>query len=190
MESTSPQARTSTYAAQLRIPSCVFEGLFVRGMRPDPALTKALAQEGYDPRCPEVDYPIQVWKRCMSQARYLAYGTLSDDEAYRALGRQLSEGFAKTPLGRIAAVGLPMMGPSRALERLPRYLGMMGRSELQVQSVSLGERVRRVSIPDIHNPPELYAGALEVVLEYAHAHQPIIHVDDRSQQGFRLLVRW
>ncbi|WNG20444.1 DUF2378 family protein [Cystobacter fuscus] len=190
MESTSLQARTPTYAAQLRIPSCVFEGLFVRGMQPHAALAKALAQEGYDPRCPEVDYPLQVWKRCVSQARYLAYGTLSDDEAYRALGRQLSEGFAKTPLGRIAAVGLPMMGPARALERLPRYLGMMGRSEVQVQAISLGERSRRVSISDIHNPPEIYVGAIEVVLEYAHARQPLIHVDDRSPQGFRLLVRW
>jgi uncharacterized protein (TIGR02265 family) len=159
-------------------------------MQPDATLLKALALEGYDPRCPEVDYPIQVWKRCVYQARYLAYGTLSDDEAYRALGRQLSEGFAKTPLGRIAAVGLPMMGPSRALERLPRYLGMMGRAEIQVQSVNLGERARRVSIADTHNPPELYVGALEVVLEYAHARQPIIHVDDRSLHGFRLLVRW
>ncbi|MFY0580760.1 DUF2378 family protein [Cystobacter fuscus] len=74
MESTSLQARTPTHAAQLRIPSCVFEGLFVRGMQPHAALAKALALEGYDPRCPEVDYPIQVWKRCVSQARYRRTG--------------------------------------------------------------------------------------------------------------------
>jgi uncharacterized protein (TIGR02265 family) len=189
MESPSLQARTPLYLAQPRIPSCVFEGLFVRGLEPNAPLAKALATEGYAPRCPDVDYPVQVWKRCVSQARYLAYGELSDSEAYRILGRKLTEGFANTLLGRVAAVGLPMIGPARVVERLPRYMAMMGRPEVQVQSLSMGERVRRVSILDIYNPPEFIAGALEVALEYARA-QPIIHVDDRSPDGFRLLVRW
>ncbi|MET0404783.1 MAG: DUF2378 family protein [Cystobacter sp.] len=189
MVSPSLQARTSTYVAQPRIPSSVFEGLFVRGLEPHAAIAGALAKEGYDPRCPDVDYPILTWKRCVTQARYLAYASLSDAEAYRILGRKLVEGFANTLLGRVAAAGLPMLGPSRVVERLPRYLSMMGRPELQVQNVSMGERVRRVTVPDTYNPPELIAGALEVALEYAHA-QPIVHVEDRSPQGFRLLVRW
>jgi uncharacterized protein (TIGR02265 family) len=183
------QARTSTYVVQPRIPSSVFEGLFVRGLEPHASLTGMLEKEGYDPRCPDVDYPITVWKRCVTQARYLAYPSLSDAEAYRILGRKLAEGFANTLLGRVAVVGLPMIGPARVVERLPRYLSMMGRPELQVQTVSLGERARRVTLSDIYNPPELIAGALEVALEYAHA-QPIIGVEDRSPQGFRLLVRW
>jgi uncharacterized protein (TIGR02265 family) len=189
MESSSLLTQTSRLAAQPRIPSSVFEGLFVRGLEPNPQLARALVAEGYDPKCPEVDYPVQVWKRCVALARDVAYAALSDAEAYRALGRKLTEGFSDTLVGRVAAVALPMIGAARVVERLPRYLAMMGRPDLEVQLVSVGERARRITIPDTHNRPEFIAGALEVALERAHV-QPIVSVEDRSHLGFRLLVRW
>jgi uncharacterized protein (TIGR02265 family) len=189
MESSSVLAQTPRAAVQPRIPSSVFEGLFVRGLEPHAALARALAAEGYDPKCPEMDYPIQVWKRCVALARDLVYGELSDAEAYRLLGRKLSAGFANTLVGRVAAVALPMIGAARVVERLPRYLTMMGRPDLVVQLVPVGERARRITFLDLHNRPELVAGALEVALEGAHA-QPLVSVEDRSHLGFRLLVRW
>jgi uncharacterized protein (TIGR02265 family) len=181
--------RTPLTAAQPRIPSSVFEGLFVRGLAPNGQLMQALRAEGYEPKCPEMDYPVQVWKRCVALARDLVYGELGDADAYRLLGRKLTEGFADTLVGRVAAVALPMIGAARVVERLPRYLVMMGRPDLDVQLIPQGERARRVSIPDIHNRPEFIAGALEVALERAHV-QPIITVEERSHLGFRLLVRW
>jgi uncharacterized protein (TIGR02265 family) len=189
MESPSLLAQTPRAAVQPRIPSSVFEGLFVRGLEPHFALSRALAAEGYDPKCPEMDYPVQVWKRCVALARDLVYGELSDMEAYRILGRKLTEGFVDTLVGRVAAVALPMIGAARVVERLPRYLAMMGRPDLDVQLVAVGERARRITIPDIHNRPEFIAGALEVALERAHV-QPLVSVEDRSPLGFRLLVRW
>jgi hypothetical protein len=66
---------------------------------------------------------------------------------------------------------------------------MMGRPDLEVQLISVGDRARRVSIPDMHNRPEFIAGALEVALERAHV-KPCISVEDRSHLGFSLLVRW
>lgn len=189
MESPSLLAQTPRAAVQPRIPSSVFEGLFVRGLEPHFALSRALAAEGYDPKCPEVDYPIQVWKRCVAQARDLVYAELSDAEAYRLLGRKLAVGFANTLVGRVAAVALPMIGAARVVERLPRYFAMMGRPDLEVQLVAVGERARRITLLDVHNRPELIAGGLEVALEGAHA-QPLVSVEDRSHLGFRLLVRW
>jgi len=189
MESPSPQAGNISALAQPRIPSSVFEGLFIRGLAPHGGLARALASEGYDPRCPEVEYPLGVWKRCVLQARHLICGELNDAEAHRLLGRKLCEGFTNTLVGRVAAVALPMIGPARVIERLPRYLAMMGRPDLQVRLELLGERERRLFVSDVHNRPEFIAGALEVALERAHV-QPIIHVDDRSPQGFRLLIRW
>ena len=188
MESPSLELRTPM-AAQPRIPSSVFEGLFVRGLEPHSQLARALAAEGYNPKCPEVEYPVLTWKRCVALARDLVYGELSDAEAYRLLGRKLTEGFSDTLVGRVAAVAIPMLGASRVVERLPRYLAMMGRPDLDVQLVSLGERTRRVTLPDCHNRPEFIAGALEVALERAHV-QPLISVEDRSHLGFRLLIRW
>jgi uncharacterized protein (TIGR02265 family) len=181
--------RTPLTTAQPRIPSSVFEGLFVRGLEPNSHLMQALRAEGYEPKCPEVDYPVLVWKRCVAVARDLVYGELGDADAYRTLGRKLTEGFSDTLVGRVAAVALPMIGAARVVERLPRYLTMMGRPDLDVQMIPLGERARRVTIPDIHNRPEFIAGALEVALEKAHV-QPIITVEERSPLGFRLLVRW
>jgi hypothetical protein len=66
---------------------------------------------------------------------------------------------------------------------------MLGRADIQVQLLVLNDRERRVVLTDLHHRPEFTAGALEVVLERAQV-QPIIHVDDRSPQGYRLLVRW
>ncbi|HYO57728.1 DUF2378 family protein [Archangium sp.] len=190
MESASLLVQTLNKAAvQPRIPSSVFEGLFVRGLEPNSPLLRALGAEGYDPKCPDVDYPMQVWKRCVALARDLVYGELSDAEAYRILGRKLTEGFADTLVGRVAAVALPMIGAARVVERLPRYLAMMGRPDLEVRVVSAGERTRRVTIFDTHNRPEFIAGALEVALERAHV-QPLITVEERSHLGFRLLIRW
>lgn len=189
MESPSLLARGPSPAVQPRIPCSVFEGLFVRGLEPNPALAQALAAEGYDPRCPEVHYPVTVWKRCVERARQLAYGELGDLDAYRILGRKLTEGFADTLVGRVAAVALPMIGPARVVERLPRYLAMMGRPDLEVKLVAVGERARSISVPDQYNRPEFIGGALEVALERAHV-RPIISVEERSLQGFRLLVRW
>jgi uncharacterized protein (TIGR02265 family) len=175
--------------AQPRIPSSVFEGLFQRGLDADARLTQALQAVGYDRRFPEMDYPVQVWKRCVAQARELVYGELNDEEAYRLLGRKLTQGFLDTLVGRVAAVALPMIGPAGVVSRLPRYLAMMGRPDLEVQSVPMGERGRLVTIPDVHNRPEFVAGALEVALERANC-KPFLTVEGRSPTGFRLLVRW
>jgi uncharacterized protein (TIGR02265 family) len=183
------QSPLKTTTAQPRIPSSVFEGLFVRGLEPHSRLAQGLRAEGYEPKCPEVDYPVLVWKRCVALARDVVFGELSDAEAYRMLGRKLTEGFADTLVGRVAAVALPMIGAPGVVARLPRYLAMMGRPDLDVQLIPVGERARRVSIPDMHNRPEFIAGALEVALERAHV-RPIIDVEDRSYLGFRLLIRW
>lgn len=189
MESPSMVTRNPRQDAQPRIPCSVFEGLFVRGMAPHEGLSRALGLEGYDPRCPEMSYPVMVWKRCVDKARQLVYGPHGDAEAYRQLGRKLTEGFAETLVGRVAVVALPMIGPARVLERLPRFLAMMGRPDLEVKLVLLGERTRSITLADQYNRPEFIAGALEVALERAHA-RPILDVDDRSPLGFRLLVRW
>lgn len=189
MESPSLRMGTVSPVASPRIPSSVFEGLFIRGLEPHGALTRALASEGYDPRCPELDYPLGVWKRCLTQARMLAFGDLNEADAQRLLGRKMCEGFGRTLVGRVAAVPLPMIGPARVMERLPRYLAMLGRADIQVQLLVLNDRERRVVLTDLHHRPEFMAGALEVVLERAQV-QPIVHVDDRSPQGYRLLVRW
>ncbi|WP_095960457.1 DUF2378 family protein [Corallococcus macrosporus] len=172
-----------------RIPASVFEGLFVRGLQADAALLRELETLGYDSRKPELDYPITLWQRAVALARRERYAELGDEDAYRRLGRQSVLGFAQTLVGRMTAVALPLIGPAQTLERVPRYLAMMGRSDLDVSMSPEGERGRRISMSDRFNRPELMAGGLEAMLELANA-RPRITVEERSSEGYRLLVRW
>ncbi|MFP2925755.1 DUF2378 family protein [Pyxidicoccus sp. 3LG] len=172
-----------------RVPVAVFEGLFVRGLKAEGRLVRELAVLGYDLKRPELDYPIQLWQRSVALARQEVYPELGDEEAYRQIGRQLTSGFAETFVGRVAAVALPMIGPARAMERMPRYLAMMGRTDIAVTLSPVGDKGRRVHLTDRYNRPDLMAGGLERMLELTNV-QPRITVEERSAEGYRLLVRW
>ncbi|MBZ4421067.1 DUF2378 family protein [Myxococcus sp. RHSTA-1-4] len=172
-----------------RVPASVFEGLFVRGLKAEGRLARELEALGYHMKQPEMDYPIQLWQQVVALARREVYAGLGEEDAYRQIGRQLVNGFAETLIGRVAAVALPMVGPARALERLPRYLGMMGRTDVEMTLSAVGERGRRLHLTDRYNRPDLMAGGLERMLELASV-QPRITVEERSAEGYRLLVRW
>lgn len=172
-----------------RVPSSVLEGLFVRGLKAEGRLARELEALGYDMKKPEMDYSIQLWQRAVALARQEVYPELGDEEAYRLLGRALTSGFAQTLVGRVAAVALPMIGPVRALERVPRFLAMMGRSDIEVTLSPVGDKGRRIHLTDRYNRPDLMAGGLEQMMELAQV-QPRITVEERSPEGYRLLIRW
>jgi uncharacterized protein (TIGR02265 family) len=186
---TSHRRTFDTPPATPRVPASVFEGLFVRGLKAEGQLARELEVLGYRMKQPEMDYPIVVWQRTVVAARQAVYGELGEEEAYRQLGRQLVTGFAETLIGRVAAVALPMIGPASALERVPRYLAMMGRTDVEVTLTPVGDRGRRIHLTDRYNRPDLMAGGLERMLELACV-QPRITVEERSSEGYRLLVRW
>lgn len=185
----SPRRPQETPVLLPRVPASVFEGLFIRGLKAEGRLAAELAVLGYDMKKPELDYPIQLWQRATALARQEAYPELGEELAYRQLGRQLTTGFAETFIGRVAAVALPMIGPVRALERLPRYMVMMGRPDVEVAQTPVGERGCRLQMKDRYNKPDLMAGGLERMLELTHV-QPRITVEERNPEGYRLLVRW
>lgn len=173
-----------------RVPASVMEGLFVRGLHADGKLAEGLLELGYDIRKPELNYSILTWQRGVNLARQELFGHMSDDEAYRLLGRKLVAGFLETLVGRVVAVALPMIGPARVVDRLPRYLAMMGRDDLEVTITTVTERSRRIYFPDRYNRPEFFAGALEVALERASARQFLVTVEERTPEGYRLFLRW
>ncbi len=175
--------------AQPRVPVSVMEGLFVRGIKAEGGLIERLVTLGYDPRKPEVTYPITTYQKCITAARYELYSKLSDEEAYRALGRKLADGFLETLVGKVVGVAMPMIGPARVVERIPRYVSVMGRPEMVVRITPAGERGRRVYFFDTYNHPDFMAGNIEVALERASA-TPTVVVEERTADGYRLFVRW
>jgi uncharacterized protein (TIGR02265 family) len=172
-----------------RIPSSVMEGLFVRGLKADGKLAEGLLSLGYDLKKPDLNYSVLTWQRCVNLARQELFGQMTDEEAYRLLGRKLVSGFLETIVGRVVAVAMPMIGPARVVDRLPRYLAMMGRGEIELTITPVGERGRRVQMMDRYNRPEFMAGCLEVGLERADA-KPNVTVEERSAEGYRLFLRW
>ncbi len=174
---------------QPRVPVSVMEGLFVRGIKAQGALVERLVSLGYDPRQPEVTYPITTYQKCISAARYELYPSLSDEEAYRKLGRYLANGFLETLVGKVVGVAMPMIGPARVVERIPRYVSVMGRPDMVVRITPVGERGRRVHFGDTYNHPDFMAGNLEVALERAST-TPTVVVEERTSEGYRLLARW
>jgi len=173
----------------LRVPASVFEAMFVRGLKAEGRLVQELEALGYHMKQPEVDYPIALWQRTVAVARQVAYAKLGEEDAYRQLGRQFGRGFSETLIGRVAVVALPMIGPARALERLPRYLAMVGRADIEVTLSPVGDRGRRLHLTDRYNRPDMMAGSLEHMLELTSV-QPRITVEERSAEGYRLLIRW
>jgi uncharacterized protein (TIGR02265 family) len=183
-------ARTSPEPRALpRIPVSVMEGLFLRGLKAEGRLADRLLSYGYDIKKPEVSYSVLTYQRCVNAARAEAFGHLSDEEAYRLLGRKLVDGFLETLVGKVVAVAMPMIGPARVVERIPRYCAMMGRGEMEVRITPAGETARRIYFGDIYNRPEFLAGALEVGLEHSHV-KPTVTVEDRMADGFRIFLRW
>jgi uncharacterized protein (TIGR02265 family) len=172
-----------------RVPVSVMEGLFVRGLKVEGAMAERLASLGYDLRKPEVTYPISVYQRCISAARYELYSNMADEDAYRALGRKLADGFLETLVGKVVGVAMPMIGPARVVERIPRYVSIMGRPDMVVRITPAGDRGRRVHFGDTYNHPDFMAGNLEVALERASA-VPTVVVEERTAEGYRLFARW
>lgn len=189
MELKPPTASAAGPKVQPRVPVSVMEGLFVRGLKAEGALLERILGLGYDPRRPEVTYPITTYQKCISAARYELYAHLSDEEAYRRLGRTLANGFLETLVGRVVGVAMPMIGPARVVERIPRYVSVMGRPEMVVRIIPAGDRGRRVHFGDTYNHPDFMAGNLEVALERASS-TPTVVVEERTAEGYRLFARW
>src|SRR3954469_25035799 len=83
-----------------RIPVSVMEGLFVRGLKAEGKLAERLLSYGYDIKKPEVSYSVLTYQRCVNAARQEVFTHLSDEEAYRLLGRKMVDGFLETLVGK------------------------------------------------------------------------------------------
>src|SRR6476469_5906822 len=108
--------------ADITTESSAFEALFKYAVPMTPQLAAGLRGLGYDPDRPAPRYPSTVWYACMDVARQRQYGNLPPEQGLRELGRRSVEGFFETLVGKVIAVGLPMLGTEGALKRLGRYL--------------------------------------------------------------------
>lgn len=143
----------------------LFENLFDRRLEPMGAFANALADVGYVASQPSTSYPTTTWKRCLEVARRLHFGELTDDEAYRRLGRETTEGFFSSPIGPIFTEIIPLISMRSFFARLENYT-RIGRSDVNLEFLELLEdrfRVRTIDPIGVHQ--FFFVGALEPVLE-------------------------
>ena len=84
-------------------------------------------------------------------------------EAKRQLGTRFIEGFLQTLAGRALGVMLPMLGPERALPRVPRFMAM-GAPALTGAAREEAPRSWRVEVRAPSANPDFDAGLVEAGL--------------------------
>ena len=171
-----------------QVPASMFEGLFVRALPADPAFHAALRAVGVDVAKLSPHYPVEVWQEAMAVARQHFHAGQPRAQADWQLGRVFAQGFLDTLVGRVIAVTMPMLGPARLVDRLPRHLAT-GRADMRATVEPLGETERTVRIEALHPMPDFMAGTIEVMMERTKV-KPQVEVLERAETSYVLRVRW
>lgn len=168
------------------VDNSMFEGLFVRALRPTEAMAAELKSVGYDLKNPQPQYKNHVWRQALEVARRHEYPTLSHDEGMRALGRRFVDGFFQTIIGKFVAVALPMLG-SRMMQRRVPGMFKMARKDLEVSSVEESPTRYRLIFKDRNPSPEFVAGFLEGI--GFHLKRPAkARVENFTAEGYEVVV--
>lgn len=166
----------------------ILEGMFSRALRPEGDFARALRQAGYDRHGVRARYPSSVWRATLEVARAHVHPELTEREAYRRLGGLLADGWLATFTGRLVAVGLPVLGPARALERFPDYF-MRARPGVRVTSTREAERAFVLAFEDPWSIPDFTAGFIAGCGVHTGVRAEV-DVTLRAPGGFSLRVYW
>jgi uncharacterized protein (TIGR02265 family) len=129
------------------------EALFLRALdgQVTPALQAALQAAGValDKLLPA--YPAEEWERALQIAQVTLYPRLQPDESMEILGQLVIQGYEQTRLGGAMLESVRLLGPKRALERLPRLLGSF-RNTSETRIASMGARECELWVGDAREP--------------------------------------
>lgn len=100
----------------------MFEGLFVRSLKPTGRFKEALKERGYDLDRQETKYPLAVWNACVELAATQFYPGLAAPHAWEKLGRQFIEGYFQTLVGKMIGATLPFLSAKVFIGRMPRFM--------------------------------------------------------------------
>lgn len=163
----------------------VFEGLFVRELKPSGPFKEELKRLGLDVDRLQSKYPESLFRRAVDVAAAQAYPGLTVHEAHFALGERAIAGYFGTILGRVTAGLIPIIGVTGTLKRVARLW----------QVPQPGMRISAVEQPaawtiSFENPAmtaDLVAGITQAALRRA---DPAIacSVSERRPGGGQVLV--
>lgn len=100
----------------------MFEGLFVRSLKPTGRFKEALKERGYDLDRQNTKYPLEVWNACVNLAAAELYPGLALPQAWEKLGRRFIEGYFQTLVGKMIGATLPFLNAKVFVGRMPRFM--------------------------------------------------------------------
>lgn len=172
------------------VPRRTLDAIFVHVIKPDDALKARLRDAGFDVDRPEPCYSVVTHKACLDIARQHLYPNAPAEEGFRRLGREWIGGFAKNPVGVVLAAGARLLGPERALARIPGYM-KAGRTDYDLEIRSIKPRHWVLTATDRYRPmPHLTAGCVEAILELAGVRDHHVTVERTDAGGFALQIEW
>jgi uncharacterized protein (TIGR02265 family) len=134
-------------------------------------------------------YPIRTWIALLALTREELLPDLTEEDAYRELGRLVVRGHVRTPLGRAMAGTARLMGPARVLTSLTWVLRSAS-NFMRASLTRLGPR-NFVATLNAHVPVSTYnQGVLLEVLAQTGAEGAVVDAGTWTADGLRLEVRW
>jgi uncharacterized protein (TIGR02265 family) len=174
--------------ASIYVAGNMFEGLFVRGLPPEPSFHGDLKAVGVDVERLLPQYPIKVWNEALDMARLHFFPGHTQQQADWQLGRLFTQGFLDTLIGRAVGAVLPMLGPARMLERSQRNISV-ARPDVRVTIQVVGKTERCLLFENLAPRPDFTAGCTEAGLERGRVKAQVT-VEDRKATSYVLRVRW
>jgi uncharacterized protein (TIGR02265 family) len=167
----------------------MFEGLYVRVLKPQGAFQADLLKAGFDVKAVRPEYPMDVWVACLDVTARHLHPSHPRPAAWRRIGRDFITGFLDTIAGRLVAVALPFLSPKTFVDRCPRFM-RLGVREL-VSRVEWQEPRRAVLT--LEGPHALtaflIAGVVEVCLERLGV-TPTITPSSLEGPRSQLVIAW
>lgn len=144
----------------------IFEGLFLKVLKPQGAFKERLRTAGFDVDRLEARYPEEVWGRALDITTAHAFGQEETTTAHRRIGHAMIEGYFSTILGRLTGGLMPVLGVDRTLRRVGQ-LWKVPQPGMEILAEAEGAGRWRVAFHDKVMTADLVAGILEAALRRA-----------------------
>lgn len=173
------------------VDAALFEGMFVRAIRPDAAFAAELRAAGFDLARIEPRYHPSVWRKALEIARRRLYADRPEERGYRELGNRFIEGYFETIIGKIISIPLSLVSPDRLIQRLPKTWKTT-RPDVQVDApLQEGPQRWRVRFHDQHSVPGFVAGIIEGASRRTTMRAgATVEIERSSASGFDLVIWW
>jgi uncharacterized protein (TIGR02265 family) len=178
-------------ADRTTIDAALFEGMFVRAVRPDPAFAAELKELGFDIARMQPRYPVRVWRQSLEAARRRLFGERPEEKGYRALGNLFVQGYFETIIGKILAIPLSLVAVDKVILRMPKTW-QTARADIQIDPpVKEGPQKWRVTFRDRHPVPGFFAGVVEGASRRTKVKQGVnVDIERLGPEGFDLVIWW